>query len=104
MKEGLLKYYNQQSKSGARPSWGNPGSLKVGVGITQVGEHLTSILTPKHKNLRKSLVTGELLSQLISAREETRFDFFSTPKRTKYFFSGVMKMTNVFIRSILLDF
>jgi len=31
MKEGLLKYYSQQSKSVQRPYWGNPGGLKIGV-------------------------------------------------------------------------
>ena len=46
---------------------------------------------------------GGLLSQPISAREETRLDFFSTLKMTKYLFSGEMKMTIVFRRSILLD-
>jgi hypothetical protein len=42
MKEGLLKYYNQQSKSGARPFWGNPGRLKVGVGVVLFGPKIPS--------------------------------------------------------------
>jgi len=37
MKEGLLNYYNQQSKSAHRPSWGIPGGFKVGVRVVLFG-------------------------------------------------------------------
>jgi hypothetical protein len=37
MKEGLLKYYNQQSKSVQSPYWGNPGGLKIGVEVVLFG-------------------------------------------------------------------